>query len=190
MRINKSIKEYIIFSGSTILEALNKINANKSRIVFVLQDNGVLLGSVSDGDIRRWITSNNNLNLDEFIDKVMNEKVVSRPISESILNIKKSYENKFDIIPLVDDQGRFVAVAKRDGRDFQIRDFSIGKDKPTFIIGGVFIAIYLIFYLAQNIIFSNDYLLVILISSLAIFLIGIYDDKYNLSANKKLFFNF
>ena len=137
MRINKSIKEYIIFSGSTILEALNKINANKSRIVFVLQDNGVLLGSVSDGDIRRWITSNNNLNLDEFIDKVMNEKVVSRPISDSILNIKKSYENKFDIIPLVDDQGRFVAVAKRDGRDFQIRDFSIGKDKPTFIIAEV-----------------------------------------------------
>ena len=84
MRINKSIKEYIIFSASSILEALNKINAKKSRIVFVLQDNGVLLGSVSDGDIRRWITSNNNLNLDEIIDKVMNEKVVSRPISDSI----------------------------------------------------------------------------------------------------------
>ena len=137
MRINKSIKEYIIFSGSTILDALNKINANKSRIVFVLQDNGVLLGSVSDGDIRRWITSNNNLNLNEFIDKVMNEKVVSRPISDSIQNIKKSYENKFDIIPLVDEQGRFVAVAKRDGRDFQIGNFAIGKENPTFIIAEV-----------------------------------------------------
>ena len=137
MRINKSIKEYIIFSGSTILEALNKINANKSRIVFVLQDNGVLLGSVSDGDVRRWITSNNNLNLNEFIDKVMNEEVVSRPISDSIQNIKKSYEKKFDLIPLVDEQGRFVAVAKRDGRDFQIGDFAIGKENPTFIIAEV-----------------------------------------------------
>ena len=37
----------------------------------------------------------------------------------------------------MDDQGRFVAVAKRDGRDFQIRDFSIGKDKPTFVIAEV-----------------------------------------------------
>ena len=39
-------------------------------------------------------------------------------------------------------------------------------DKPTFIIGGVFVAIYLIFYLAQNIIFNNNYLFIILISSL------------------------
>ncbi len=61
-------------------------------------------------------------------------------------------------------------------------------DKPTFIIGGVFIAIYLIFYLAQNIIFNNDYLLVILISSLAIFLIGIYDDYIQIGPYKKLFF--
>ena len=137
MRISKSIKEYIIFSGSTILEALNKINTNKSRIIFVLQDNGVLLGSVSDGDIRRWITNNNNLNLNESIDKVMNEKVISRPISDSILSIKKSYENKFDIIPLVDEQGRFIAVAKRDGLGFQIGDFSISKDNPTFIIAEV-----------------------------------------------------
>ena len=61
-------------------------------------------------------------------------------------------------------------------------------DKPTFIIGGVFIAIYLIFYLAQNIIFNNDYLLIILISSLAIFLIGIYDDYIQIGPYKKLFF--
>ena len=30
-----------------------------------------------------------------------------------------------------------IAVAKRDGRDFQIRNFAIGKDNPTFIIAEV-----------------------------------------------------
>ena len=60
--------------------------------------------------------------------------------------------------------------------------------KPTFIIGGVFIAIYLTFYLIHSLIFSNDYLLAILLSSLAIFMIGVYDDYIQIGPYKKLFF--
>tara|TARA_B100000989_G_scaffold11566_1_gene7880 strand:+ start:1301 stop:2308 length:1008 start_codon:yes stop_codon:yes gene_type:complete len=61
-------------------------------------------------------------------------------------------------------------------------------NKPTFIIGGVFVAIYLIFYITHNLIFDNNYLLAILISSLAIFLIGVYDDYIQIGPYRKLFF--
>ncbi len=61
-------------------------------------------------------------------------------------------------------------------------------ERPTYIIGGVFVAIYLIFYLTHSLIFYNDYLLAILISSLAIFLIGIYDDCIQIGPYKKLLY--
>ena len=43
-------------------------------------------------------------------------------------------------------------------------------DKPTFIIGGVFVAIYLLIYLAFSIFLKIDYLPIIIVVSLAIFL--------------------
>ena len=63
-------------------------------------------------------------------------------------------------------------------------------DKPTFIIGGIFVAIYLLIYLAFSIFFKIDYLPIIIIVSLAIFFVGIYDDCFEINPYKKLFFLF
>ena len=62
--------------------------------------------------------------------------------------------------------------------------------RPTYIIGGVFIAIYSLFYLTYNVIFEINFLTVILIASLAIFFIGIYDDYFQIGPYKKLFYLF
>jgi N-acetylneuraminate synthase len=77
MQIENKIKNFMVFSGDSLLEALNRINANRSRIVFVVQDNGVLVGAISDGDIRRWITACRDFNLNTSVDEVMNRNFVS-----------------------------------------------------------------------------------------------------------------
>jgi N-acetylneuraminate synthase len=51
MRIEKQIKNHLVFSGDALIDALRKINDNQSRIVFVVEDNGVLIGALSDGDV-------------------------------------------------------------------------------------------------------------------------------------------
>jgi N-acetylneuraminate synthase len=137
MRIEKKIKDYLIFSGDSILDALKRINDNKSRIVFVVQDNGILIGAVSDGDVRRWMTQTSEFDLNLPVDRVMNCEFVSRPVSDSQNQIIQYFDHKRDILPLVDEQGRFVALARRSAVGFQIGDFLIADESPTFIIAEV-----------------------------------------------------
>jgi sialic acid synthase SpsE/sugar phosphate isomerase/epimerase len=137
MRIEKKIKDYLIFSGDSILDALKRINDNKSRIVFVVQDNGVLMGAVSDGDVRRWMTQTSEFDLNLPVDRVMNSEFVSRPVSDSQNQIVQYFDHKRDILPLVDEQGRFVALARRSAVGFQVGDFLIADESPTFIIAEV-----------------------------------------------------
>lgn len=137
MRIEKKIKDYLVFSGDSIIDALKRINDNKSRIVFVVQDNGVLLGAVSDGDVRRWMTQTNEFDLNLPIDRVMNREFVARPVTENQNQIAQYFDDRREIIPLIDEQGRFVALAKRSAQGFQVGDFLISDQSPTFIIAEV-----------------------------------------------------
>lgn len=107
MRIEKKIKDHLVFSGDSILDALKRINDNQSRIVFVVQDNGVLIGAVSDGDVRRWMTQATEFNLNLPVDHVMNRNFIARPVTESQHQIADYFDHKRDIIPLIDEQGRF-----------------------------------------------------------------------------------
>lgn len=137
MRIEKKIKDYLVFSGDTILDALKRINANKSRIVFVVQDNGFLIGALSDGDVRRWMTQTSSFDLNLSVDWVMNKNFLARPASEPLSQIAQYFDSKRDIIPLLDEQGRFIALARKAALGLQIADFLITEHSPTFIIAEI-----------------------------------------------------
>jgi sialic acid synthase SpsE/sugar phosphate isomerase/epimerase len=137
MRIEKKIKDYLVFSGDSILIALKHINDNKSRIVFVVQDNGVLIGALSDGDVRRWITQTSEFDLNVPVDRVMNREFVARPVAEPQHEITRYFDHKRDIIPLLDEQGRFVALTRKAAQGLQVGDFLITDQNPTFIIAEV-----------------------------------------------------
>ena len=137
MRIEKKIKDYLVFSGDSILDTLKRINDNKSRIVFVVQDNGVLIGAVSDGDVRRWITKTTNFDLSLPVDRVMNKDFIARPVMESQSQIAQYFDHKRDIIPLTDEQGRFVALLRKSAEGLQIGDFLITDQSPSFIIAEI-----------------------------------------------------
>jgi N-acetylneuraminate synthase len=137
MLIEKSIKNYLVFSGDSILDSLRRINDNKSRIVFVVQDNGVLIGALSDGDVRRWMTQTKVFDLNFPVDEVMNRGFVFGSVLESHEQIAHYFDCKRDIIPLVDEQGRFVAMARRSAEGFQLGNFLINDHGRTFTIAEV-----------------------------------------------------
>lgn len=137
MRIEKKIQNYLVVSGDSILDALKRINENRSRIVFVVEDTGILIGSVSDGDVRRWITKTPSVNLNLSVNLVMNREVIARPFLESQNKIAQYFDDEKEIIPLLDSMGRFVAIARKSANGIQIGDFLISDDEPTFIIAEV-----------------------------------------------------
>lgn len=60
-----SKKQIPMFLGSgamTVVDAMEKIDKNARGILFIVNEGGVLLGSITDGDIRRWLIKTGNLN--------------------------------------------------------------------------------------------------------------------------------
>ena len=57
--MNKILKSHIILDSSTILEALNKLNLlMQDAIIFVVNNDNQLIGSITDGDVRRGLLAN------------------------------------------------------------------------------------------------------------------------------------
>ena len=78
----KNINNYTIFSGSSIRQVILKLEANSSQIVIVIKKEGQVLGTVTDGDIRRAILK--GIELNSSVDNIMNKNFVflSEPASE------------------------------------------------------------------------------------------------------------
>jgi len=66
----EKVRKIFIRSGHTIKQALKQMDALGEKTLFVVDDCDVLLGTVTDGDIRRWILKGKVLT--ESVSRVMN----------------------------------------------------------------------------------------------------------------------
>jgi len=137
MLINRKISEYLIFESESILKALEKINSNKRRIIFVVSEHGLLIGSLTDGDFRRWITKASSFDLNQKVSSIANKNVLSASIDDDRASISEIFTKAVDIIPLKDGSSRLVAVAIRDERGFVIGETSISETSNSFIIAEI-----------------------------------------------------
>ena len=69
--LKKNINNLLIKKGSKMENAIKKINKSQIKTLFVVDKNKKLLGSITDGDIRRTIIKK-NLNIN--VENVMNKK--------------------------------------------------------------------------------------------------------------------
>ena len=51
--LKKKIKDLQVNKNESITKAIEKINLSKIKIIFVIDDANKLIGSITDGDIRR-----------------------------------------------------------------------------------------------------------------------------------------
>uniref|UniRef100_UPI0034569F97 CBS domain-containing protein n=1 Tax=uncultured Oxalicibacterium sp. TaxID=1168540 RepID=UPI0034569F97 len=77
MIIERNITKYVIFSEDTLQNALRRISENKSGVVFAISDAGVLEGVLTDGDLRRWLVSQDNVDLEQRVSVALNREFVS-----------------------------------------------------------------------------------------------------------------
>ena len=95
------MKELIITRNTSIQKALQIINNYNLKTLCVVNSNKVFLGTVSEGDIRRFILKRKDFSLS--IDGIYNNKAFS--ISEknySLSDLKKIFlKEKYDLIPVL-----------------------------------------------------------------------------------------
>jgi sialic acid synthase SpsE/sugar phosphate isomerase/epimerase len=137
MLIDKKISEYLIFESESILKALEKINSNKRRIIFVVSEHGLLVGALTDGDFRRWITKTSSYDLSKKVSSITNTNIVSAMLAEDKIEISKKFTSAVNVIPLKDSSSRLIAIAIRDEQGFIMGGTTISDESNSFIIAEI-----------------------------------------------------
>ena len=102
-------KKTLLKRSATMQEAIEVLNNESLRIVLVEDEDQKLLGTISDGDIRRGLLR--SLDLDSSIDSIVNYNalVVTSEMSRDMV-MQLMVANKIQQIPIVDDQYKLVGL--------------------------------------------------------------------------------
>ncbi len=102
------MKDLIVSPDFTVKKALKKLNQTGGKCLIVADENKTLLGTLSDGDLRKAILK--GAVIGDFIEDTYQKKPTV--LIEGRYNIdqaKKLFiKNKFDLIPVVDQKGKIV----------------------------------------------------------------------------------
>lgn len=101
----KEISQFLLKQDSTILKCMEVIDKNKEGIALVVNEKGRLVGTVTDGDIRRFILSGHSV--EEPVTNVMWTNPVTAPPGtpeEEMIRLMRNYSVRN--IPMLDENGK------------------------------------------------------------------------------------
>ena len=128
----RNINDIIIGSNFLLKDVLRIIDKSSKQIGLVLDENKKLLGTISDGDIRRALLS--NISLDDTIENVYFKKPTVANINDSkeeIINLCKI--KKIHQIPIVDNDNVVVGLEVLD----ELIGTSVKQNKAVLMVGGL-----------------------------------------------------
>lgn len=103
------ISKYLIGKNTSIKEAMKKIDKGAKRIVFVVDNEGHLLGSLSDGDIRRYILKTGSI--EGKLESVYNSRPFSVPQTYNLTELRATViKNDYRAVPVVDANNKVVEI--------------------------------------------------------------------------------
>lgn len=96
---NQEIQKFIGTDKLSVSEAMQNINKNAEGILFLIDENGSLLGCITDGDVRRYLLSGGKME-----DKAISAANKSPRFAKTVDEAKHLYHKKnYIVIPIVDD---------------------------------------------------------------------------------------
>ena len=141
-----------IQSASTIIDALRKLNelSGKEMTLFVVDESNVMLGTVTDGDIRRALLR--GCELTSPITEAMHRNFKALSDGEIDVQKIKDYRSRgIKLIPVIDDCGHLTSTLNLDncitklplsailmagGKGERLRPLTLDTPKPLLPIGG------------------------------------------------------
>lgn len=107
--MNKWFQDLLIGINISIKEAMKIMDKTSHKVLFVVNKNKKLLGTITDGDVRRWILKDGDLN--EGVENIYNSNPLFFYENYDIEEIKrKMIETKIQWIPVVNKNKTIVDV--------------------------------------------------------------------------------
>jgi dTDP-glucose pyrophosphorylase len=142
----------LVSAHTTLQETIRNLDETGLQIVLVVSDEGLLLGTVTDGDIRRGLLR--GLNLNSPVESMMHREPLVVPPSlgrDTVLQLMQA--NKFHQLPVVDEHRRVVGLHLWDdlltptqrpnlmvimagGQGTRLRPHTENCPKPLLSVGG------------------------------------------------------
>ncbi len=111
------ISDFLIKPGQSIQHALDQLDKVKGLGLIVINEKNELVGSLTDGDIRRAIISGRKVH--ENIDHIINKNPVFRTLQTPISELKEiTSDKRIKIIPLLEDN-KVVDIYVIDDEDIK-----------------------------------------------------------------------
>lgn len=106
-----NLENFCSYETSTIKDAFEKMNINKIGAVVVIKSNNEVLGVLSDGDIRRILLKNNDL--EQQIGECCNSQYVYARSTDSRESVLKLLDHKIHFIPILDDKDLLIDIVTK-----------------------------------------------------------------------------
>jgi dTDP-glucose pyrophosphorylase len=110
----KDLKNILVSSRQSINEVIASIDRNGKGIALVVDDKGCLTGTITDGDIRRAILANTDLNLpiQRLLERRKAPVQLNAPVGTAASKlVSLMQQHSIRHIPLIDSEGRVVELA-------------------------------------------------------------------------------
>lgn len=121
----------LLLTGSNIQQAISNLDKSGLKIVLVVTECGRLVGTLSDGDIRRAILK--GFGLADFVDQIINTAPLVAPLElSSALVSQLMRANKIQQVPVIDQHGRVVGLHVWDS----IVTTSLHENQMVIMAGG------------------------------------------------------
>lgn len=117
------IDKFTCLESNTILEALKKIDANKSNFLVVLDENNDIIGTITDGDIRRSLL--NGFDINDKVSVAYNKAFKSLNTENSIGDAIELFKNNaIKFLPIAKDKKLNNIITKSQLQSLLLQDIN------------------------------------------------------------------
>lgn len=126
-----NLNTIMVSKEMTVKDAMRQIEIGLCKTVFLVENN-VLIGSVTDGDVRRHLLNGGGIN--DNVCQIVNYHPKYFTINERVNYQDFMVKNTIHAVPIVDEKMQLIRVEKLSGKEREVR--KIDENIPVIMMAG------------------------------------------------------